>query len=77
LQATLSWFDEQHKAGRIRFVALTSPTFEACLRVVGSSRGELDFNDARLVVMRQNEEIGAVASFDADFESVDGFELIS
>jgi hypothetical protein len=38
-----------------------------------SSRDELNFNDARLVVMQRNDDIGGVASSDA----VDGFRRLS
>ena len=77
LSAVVGWIDRRRQGGRVRFPALTGGTFDAALRIVEASRGELKFNDARLVVMQRGGEIGDVASFDADFDTVDGFRRLS
>jgi predicted nucleic acid-binding protein len=77
LAPILKWIRERRERGFVHFIPLVEDDFAAALEVVESSGGELNFNDARLVVMQQSGEIGEVASFDADFESIDGFRLIS
>jgi len=54
----------------------TARLYEAILDVVGESEGKLNFNDALLVLLQREGRIGAVATFDADFESVPGFTLV-
>ena len=77
LDAIVAWIEEQRERDLVYVPVFTEQTFSEALALVRSSRGELNFNDARVVVMQQNGEIGAVASFDADFASVEGFKLIS
>ena len=77
LDAIVAWIEEQRERGLVYFPVLTEQTFSEALALVRSSRGELNFNDARVVVMQRNGEIGDVASFDADFASIKGFKLIS
>jgi predicted nucleic acid-binding protein len=75
--AALSEIREWYNAGLIGFHRRQPDDFLACLDVIENSNGRLNFNDARLVIMQRNGEIEEVASFDADFASVDGFRLIS
>jgi predicted nucleic acid-binding protein len=66
-----------HQRGQIVFGGLESDSFGAVLDIVEQSRGELNFNDARLVVLQRAGSIGEVASFDPDFDRVEGFLRIS
>jgi predicted nucleic acid-binding protein len=73
LEAIRQWQQE----GFIAYRPITPSEFLDSLTLVEQSRGVLNFNDARLVVMQQRGEIGDVASFDADFDGVDGFRRLS
>ena len=77
LDPIIEWVHEQRARGLVYFPALTDEDFAGALDVMKSSQGELNFNDARLVVMQRRGEIGDVASFDADFDRVDGFRRLS
>ena len=77
LDPIIEWVHEQRARGLVYFPALTDEDFAGALDVMKSSHGELNFNDARLVVMQQRGEIGDVASFDADFDRIDGFRRLS
>ena len=73
----LKWIRERRERGLVHFIPLVEDDFAAALEVVESCGGELNFNDVRFVVMQRNGEIREVAWFDADFKSIDGFQLIS
>lgn len=77
LDPIVEWIREQLRRGLIYFPALTADCFANALTIVRSFRGELNFNDARLVVMQRNGDITDVASFDGDFDAVEGFRRIS
>ncbi len=77
LEPIVNWMQEQCAQGLVHFFPLADDDFTAALDLVHSSKGELNFNDARLVVMQRNGEIGDVASFDADFDGVEGFRRLS
>jgi predicted nucleic acid-binding protein len=66
-----------HRRGQVVFGGLESETFDAVLGVVEETQGELNFNDARIVVLQRAGTIGEVASFDPDFDKVEGFRRIS
>jgi predicted nucleic acid-binding protein len=73
----VEWVQEQRRNGLIFRPVLTDDDLGNVLDLVQSSRGELNFNDARLVVMQRNADIGDVASFDTDFDRVEGFRRLS
>ncbi|MBN1605430.1 MAG: hypothetical protein JW940_02295 [Polyangiaceae bacterium] len=77
LGPVIEWVQEQRRNGLIFLPVLTDDDLGSVLDVVQSSRGELNFNDARLVVMQRNRVIGDVASFDTDFDAVEGFRRMS
>ena len=66
-----------HQRGQIVFGELDAESFGAVLDIVEQSRGELNFHDARLVVLQRAGTIGGVASFDPDFDRIEGFLRIS
>ena len=68
---------EQLRNGLVYFPAPTEDDFSNALAIVQDSRGALNFNDARLVVMQLSGDIADVASFDADFDAVEGFRRMS
>jgi predicted nucleic acid-binding protein len=47
--------------------------FDEVLGVVRATDGALNVNDALLVVLQRDGEVGDLASFDADFDLVEGF----
>jgi predicted nucleic acid-binding protein len=47
------------------------------LEVAAGSQGQLNINDALLVVLQREEIIGEVASFDTDFDAVAGFRRVA
>jgi predicted nucleic acid-binding protein len=77
LAVIVDWIQEQRREGLVYFPALTDDDFGSALAIVQSSGGALNFNDARLVVMQRSGDIGQVASFDADFDGVEGFRRLA
>jgi predicted nucleic acid-binding protein len=60
--------------GIIRWVAHEHERlFAKVLALVESTTGRLNFNDALLVILQDEEILGAVASFDAGFDMVERF----
>lgn len=77
LGAVLGRVRTWHQRGQIVFGGLESQSFGGVLDIVEQSRGELNFNDARLVVLQRAGTIGEGASFDPDFDRFEGFSRIS
>jgi predicted nucleic acid-binding protein len=75
LAPVFAWLREQLRRGFVEFAVLGGDAFAEVLDVVEASRGELNFNDARLVVMQRSGEVGEVVTFDEDFARVEGFRL--
>ena len=51
--------------------------YDAVLKLVEQSNGELNFNDALIVLSCQLRGIQQLASFDADFDQIEGLHRIS
>ena len=51
--------------------------FDEILDLVAKTEGKLNFNDAFLVLLQRERRIGALATFDGDFDSVPGFERVA
>ena len=63
-----------HGRGEITFVATLMETrFDDVLGVVRATSGVLNVNDALLVVLQRDGEIGDLALFDAGFDVIVGF----
>lgn len=77
LDAILDRVLDRYAGGDIRWVAAESERLHTTvLDIVRTSRGALNYNDALLVALHREGTIEALASFDADFESLDGIELV-
>jgi predicted nucleic acid-binding protein len=73
LAAVRGWFND----GLVRFVADEATRLVAdVLDVIQDTAGALNFNDALLVVLEREGIIDNLASFDAAFNSVEGFPRI-
>ncbi len=66
-----------HADGEITWVDGVEGLFDEALRVVESSAGALNFNDALLVRLHAGGVFDDLASFDADFDQVAGFTRVS
>ena len=77
LEPILVQVQQWNESGRVVFAPLGRNDFSAVLRHVADSQGRLNFNDARLVALQRSGAIGEVASFDADFDAVEGFRRIA
>ena len=77
LESVIDWVEEQRRSGLLHFPTLTDDDFGEALAIMRGSPGELNFNDARLVVMQHSGRIGEVASFDADFDRIGGFRRLA
>lgn len=65
------------RAGEIRWVAGTAEHLHAdVLELIRSSDGALNFNDALLVVLARKQVVLGLASFDADFDGVEGIRRV-
>ena len=74
LDAFLDAVSKLHERGEITFVGSALQTrFDEVLGVVRATDGALNVNDALLVVLQRDGEIGDLASFDTDFDPVEGF----
>jgi hypothetical protein len=64
-----------HERGEITFVGSALQTrFDEVLGVVRATDGALNVNGALLVVLQRDGEVGDLASFDTDFDAVEGFQ---
>lgn len=74
LEAFLDLVGQLHERGEITFVAGVLETrLSDVLAVVRETGGVLNVNDALLVVLQRDGDIGDLASFDTGFDVVDGF----
>lgn len=74
LEAFLDVVGRLHERGEITFVASVMATrLPDVLRVVRATGGVFNVNDALLVVLQRDGDIGDLASFDAGFDVIDGF----
>jgi predicted nucleic acid-binding protein len=74
LKAFLDLVGKLHERGEITFVAGVMETRLAdVLGVVRATGGVLSVNDALLVVLQRDGDIGDLASFDAGFDVIDRF----
>jgi predicted nucleic acid-binding protein len=65
-------------AKTITWLYLDLPTqFDEVLALVEDSAGELNFNDALIAISCRKRAISFIASFDADFDSVDYLKRLS
>lgn len=66
--------DSLYARGEITFVASVMETrLSDVLGIVRATGGILNVNDALLVVLQRDGDIGDLASFDAGFDVIDGF----
>jgi predicted nucleic acid-binding protein len=74
LDALLDAVSKLHERREVRFVGSVLQTrFREVLGVVRATGGTLNVNDALLVVLQREGEIGDLASFDTGFDGVSGF----
>lgn len=64
--------------GEVRWVAMEAERLvDEILDLIESTSGALNFNDALLVALERDGVIEHLASFDSDFDLVEGFQRIS
>jgi predicted nucleic acid-binding protein len=51
--------------------------YEATLELVGSTAGQLNFNDALVVLLQREGTIGPLATFDANFTGIENIQLVA
>ena len=77
LDAILNEAEAWAREGEIRWVAKEAERLHADIfDLLRTSDGALNFNDALLVVLEREAMIDNLASFDTDFDLVDGFRRI-
>lgn len=77
LKSVIEVFRRWVTQGEIRWVAKESERLvEEILLLVEETSGALNFNDAFLVVLERDGMIDNLASFDSDFDLVEGFKRI-
>jgi predicted nucleic acid-binding protein len=78
LQAAITVIRGWFEGSEVRFLARESERLAAdVLDVIAESGGELNANDALLVVLEREGAIDNLASFDSGFDDVEGFRRIA
>jgi predicted nucleic acid-binding protein len=73
LHKVRGWFER----GEVAFTqSKLEPLFSEVLEIIERTGGELNYNDAALIVLQQRGYIGEVATFDATLAAFPGFRTV-